>query len=418
MTAIRLLVQTAVTAVMLAIGLALGAWLAGGFVATKSFVVVVTTDAVLVTTAAYLVFGRRSAWSIRIATFAIVMWGFCIVAPTALDVAVANLGWFHAAEVSVVGFVFTLGAVVAGIWTARRLGWHRKRSHSEQTLAAEYPWQAKQVEIESVAMSMIDAGQGPPLFLVHGTPSWSFEFRHVIRALEYRFRCIAPDHLGFGHSARPDFAGYSPEAHAQRLLALFDKLDLRDVTLVLHDIGGPIGARLVSERADRIARVVLMNTWMWPSDEQPGMRAAARILGSRLGAGLYRAGLPFLLMKGALADPQPPDVSELYTGRFPRARDRALVLHPLMRSLTASDTYYRSLAAAREKLRGLPVLIVWGLRDPAFPESTLDHWRRELPDAEVVTVPDAGHSPQEERPDRVSLAILRFVEQSVTTPES
>src|SRR5687767_8145717 len=88
---------------------------------------------------------------------------------------------------------------------------------------------------------VVDLGSGRPLFFVHGTPSWSFEYRHLVRALAPRYRCIAPDLLGFGRSDRPAQASYAPEAHAARLLRLFDALELHDVTLVLHDFGGPIG---------------------------------------------------------------------------------------------------------------------------------------------------------------------------------
>ena len=85
-------------------------------------------------------------------------------------------------------------------------------------------------------MHFIDEGEGEPIVFVHGNPSWSFEFRHLIQGLAHRFRCVAPDHVGFGLSSRSDRReDYHPESHASRFAALLDRLDLRDLTLFMED---------------------------------------------------------------------------------------------------------------------------------------------------------------------------------------
>ena len=89
-----------------------------------------------------------------------------------------------------------------------------------------------------------DEGSGAVILFVHGTPTNSYEYRHLIAALSRRFRCIAPDHLGFGQSSRPPSFAYTPEAHAEVLKEFVEKLGLRDFTLVVHDFGGPIGLPL------------------------------------------------------------------------------------------------------------------------------------------------------------------------------
>ena len=94
-------------------------------------------------------------------------------------------------------------------------------------------------------MHYVDEGSGPPILFVHGTPTNSYEYRHLIAALSKRFRCIAPDHLGFGESSRPQSFAYTPEAHARVLQEFVERLDLKDLTLVVHDFGGPIGLPLV-----------------------------------------------------------------------------------------------------------------------------------------------------------------------------
>jgi haloalkane dehalogenase len=126
-------------------------------------------------------------------------------------------------------------------------------------------------------MHYIDEGAGPPALFVHGTPTWSFEYRHAIRATMGSCRCIAPDHLGFGLSDRPRGTAYTPEAHAARLREFVDGLGLDRFALVVHDYGGPIGLPLALE--GRVTRLVLMNTWMWPFDDdkemEPGMVRAS-----------------------------------------------------------------------------------------------------------------------------------------------
>jgi len=80
-----------------------------------------------------------------------------------------------------------------------------------------YPFASRTLPLRAGRMHYVDEGQGEPLLFVHGTPTWSFEYRHLVSALSRRFRCIAPDHLGFGLSERPAAIAYTPEAHAANL---------------------------------------------------------------------------------------------------------------------------------------------------------------------------------------------------------
>src|SRR4051812_20025305 len=107
-----------------------------------------------------------------------------------------------------------------------------------------YPFAPHYVALRQGRVHYVDEGSGPVMLLVHGTPTWSFEYRHLIRAFSARFRVIAPDHLGFGLSDRPQRFSYSPEAHAEVLREFVSALGLSDVFLVVHDFGGPIGLPL------------------------------------------------------------------------------------------------------------------------------------------------------------------------------
>jgi haloalkane dehalogenase len=128
-------------------------------------------------------------------------------------------------------------------------------------------------------MHYVDEGAGEPMLFVHGTPSWSFEWRHLIRGLSSTHRCIAPDLPGFGLSSRPRDLAYTPEAHAEALRAFVRGLRLTGFTLVVHDFGGPIGLPLALDPELGVRRLVVLNSWMWRVDDDPAMARASRLLG-------------------------------------------------------------------------------------------------------------------------------------------
>lgn len=262
-------------------------------------------------------------------------------------------------------------------------------------------------------MNYVDEGSGPLILFVHGTPTNSYEYRHLIAALSMRFRCIAPDHLGFGESSRPRSFAYTPEAHAKVLKEFVERLRLQDITLVVHDFGGPIGLPLALDGHSRVRRLILMNTWAWPIDDDPKMARPAKLIGGAIGRFLYRyanASLR-LIMPSAYGDRKKltPEIHRRYLDVF-RDRDaRVVVLHALAKSLLGSRAHYQSLLDRIERLRDVPVLIVWGMKDSAFQTYQLERWRKLLPGAQVEMIEGAGHWPHEEEPARVIEAIERFL---------
>jgi haloalkane dehalogenase len=264
------------------------------------------------------------------------------------------------------------------------------------------------------SLSFIDEGRGEVLLFVHGTPTWSFEYRHLIKSLAKRYRCIAPDHLGFGLSERPAGFAYSPEAHASVLREFVDRLGLDRFTLVVHDFGGPIGLPVALDRPSRVARVILMNTFAWPLDDDPKMANGARFIGGAIGRLLYRYANASLkvIMPSAYGDKKKltPAIHAHYLNVF-RDRDaRVLVLHALAKALLGSRAHYQSLLDRLPVLRQIPVLIVWGMKDSAFQPYQLERWRSLLPDAVVAEIPGAGHWPHEEEPAAVIAAMERFLQ--------
>src|SRR5688500_12775305 len=134
--------------------------------------------------------------------------------------------------------------------------------------AGTFPFEARFASVaDDLRLHYVDEGprHAAPLLFVHGNPTWSYLWRRPIAELAAQGRrCVAFDHMGFGRSDKPPrLYAYSLQAHIDNALALIDELDLRDVTLVAHDWGGPIGLGALLERQERLEALVLLNTWAW-----------------------------------------------------------------------------------------------------------------------------------------------------------
>ena len=275
----------------------------------------------------------------------------------------------------------------------------------------EYPFAPHWATLREGRIHYVDQGAGTPVVFSHGTPTWSFEYRHIIRVVSRGFRCIAPDHLGFGLSDRPAAASYTPEAHATRFREFVDALGLERFSLVAHDYGGPIALPLALE--GRVERLVLMNTWMWPFDDDPEMAKRGRLVSGAFGRFLYRrmnASLR-LLTPSAYGDRRKltRHIHRHLLAPFRDPPSRVQVLWPLARAILGSSAFYASLWDRRARLEGIPTLIVWGLKDSAFRPYQLERWRRLLPSARVITLPEAGHWPHEEAPSETADVINSFL---------
>jgi pimeloyl-ACP methyl ester carboxylesterase len=271
-----------------------------------------------------------------------------------------------------------------------------------------YPFRSRPFSTADGRLSYLDEGAGSPVLLVHGTPSWSFEWRNVIAGLVEGRRCVAPDHLGFGLSDKPRRASLDPRAHSMRLVQLVEELDLSDITLVVHDFGGPIGLGAALRLAARVRRIVVLNSWMWPIGDDPAVVKLARVINSPLGAMLYRwfNFSPRVLLPAAFGDRRTltKTLHRHYLGPFERRADREGP-YALARALAGADTYYAELWAARHELASKLTDLVWGEKDPFFGNSHLEQWVSAFPGARVHRLPKVGHFIAEEAPEAVIDAI-------------
>ncbi|OBI06712.1 haloalkane dehalogenase [Mycobacterium scrofulaceum] len=270
-----------------------------------------------------------------------------------------------------------------------------------------YPFQSRWFDSSRGRLHYIDEGAGPPLLLWHGNPTWSFLYRNIVIALRDRFRCVAPDYLGFGLSDRPAGFGYTIEEHARVLGEFVDHLDLEGYLTMGQDWGGPISMAVAVERAERVRGVILGNTWFWPTDVFT-TKMFSRVMSSPplQYAVLHRNFFVERLIPAGVQRRPSDAVMEHYRAVQPNADTRRGVAEMPKQILAAEPLLARLARDVPAKLGAKPALFVWGMKDFAFrPGPTLPRMRATFPDHVVVELPDAKHFIQEDAPDQIAAAI-------------
>lgn len=231
---------------------------------------------------------------------------------------------------------------------------------------------------------------------------------------------ISVDHLGFGRSATPDRPElYTIERHASRLAALLDSLELRDVTLLVHDWGGPIGLPWAACRPAAVRGLFLLNTFAPRLPGPMGERASIRLLRSRLlGPTLVKGrNVPTeqFLFKAGTAHPEAFDeiTKQAYRAPHPDRPSRTPMLvfpreipfeadHPVARSMNSTSE------TLKVQLASKPVAISWGTADVLFGEDVLEEWQQVFPHAQVQRIPDCGHFVPEDAPQQLLSDLRTF----------
>ena len=279
----------------------------------------------------------------------------------------------------------------------------------------EYPFDANCFEVPAGRMHYIDEGNGPPVVMVHGNPTWSFLYRHLVKQLQSRHRCIAMDHMGFGLSDKPENWTYLPEDHAANLTRMIQGLGLQKITLVVQDWGGPIGLSYAVAHPENVSGLIILNTWAWPVNRDPYYIAFSSFMGGPIGRMLIRRYNFFAntIMQKAFGDPAKltPAVHAHYLRALATPSDRkGCLVFP--RQIIGSTPWLDQLRDNLSVLKHTPVLIVWGMKDIAFRKKELQRWENIFPHARTVQVPHAGHFVQEEAPDALADAVARFLDET------
>ncbi len=261
-------------------------------------------------------------------------------------------------------------------------------------------------------MRYLDEGKGQPIVMVHGNPTWSFVYRKLVDGLRGHYRCIVPDHIGFGQSDKPYDWSYMPQAHAANLDSLLESLDLQDVTLVVQDWGGPIGLSYAVAHPERIKALVILNTWMWPVNDDWYYRMFSSMVGGPLGSLLCRRYNFFVrsVMVRAYGDRKKltDEIHRHYRDPLPTPESRkGTWVFP--KQIIGSSAWLSDLWAQRDKLTDKAVMIAWGMKDIAFREKELKRWQSVFPSAQVTRFDGAGHYVQDEAGEEIAGLMRAFL---------
>jgi haloalkane dehalogenase len=282
----------------------------------------------------------------------------------------------------------------------------------------EYPFASHYLEVSAGRLHYVDEGSGPAVVMVHGNPTWSYLYRHMIKQLQPEYRCIAMDHIGFGLSDKPTDWSYLPVDHAANLTALIDGLGLKDITLVVQDWGGPIGLAYAFARPENVSRIIIMNTWAWPVNRDWYYIAFSGFMGGPIGRLLIRRYNFFArsIMRQAFGDKRKltPAAHEHYLRALSAAEDRK-GCYVFPRQIVKATPWLDQLWSNISVLKGKPTLIVWGMKDIAFREKELKRWESTFPEARTVRLSSVGHFVQEEAPDELAAAVVPFLRETAPT---
>ncbi|MFF4507480.1 alpha/beta fold hydrolase [Streptomyces sp. NPDC001401] len=276
-----------------------------------------------------------------------------------------------------------------------------------------------------VRQHYLDEGTGAPLLMLHGNPTWSYMWRHLVRDLRSDYRCIVPDHIGMGLSERPSESGYAYTASRrladlERLVRYLEAergLPARGWTLIGHDWGGIIGMTLARRRPEWFSRIVMLNSAAFTMPSGYRLPWFLRLIrsGGRPPAWFVHRTNAFAVAASRLGvtSPLPAPVRRAYLAPYRGAHRRLAVLRFVQDiPVTSADPAWPLIDVGpleAPELTSLPMLVCWGGRDPVFDHRFLAEWQRRFPSAEVRLFPRAGHLVQEDAREEVNARVRDFL---------
>lgn len=281
----------------------------------------------------------------------------------------------------------------------------------------QYPFESKYVTVGDHRQHYIDEGDwsNETLLMVHGNPTWSFYWRHLVSDLRGQYRTIAMDHLGCGLSDKPVDYDYCLQNHIDNTCALIEALNLKNVTLLAHDWGGAIGMGTLLKLRERFSRIVLFNTaafpppyipfrirmCRWPVVGQIALQGFNLFAKAAVTMATQRAGgLRQATADGLLA---PYDSWQNRTAIYRFVQD--IPLSPSHRTWEVLGKIEQGLSGVKD----MPIHLIWGMKDWCFRPECLDRLLAHWPDAQVTNFEDAGHYVVEDEAERITPIVQKFL---------
>jgi haloalkane dehalogenase len=293
----------------------------------------------------------------------------------------------------------------------------RETAPIPEWLAGEYPFTPRTFRTPAGArMSFLDEGprNDEAVLMLHGNPTWSFYYRHLVRALSPTIRCVVPDHIGMGLSEKPQGYDYRLATRIADIEALVGSLKLKRLHLVVHDWGGAIGFGCAMRYPELVGRIAILNTAAFASSRIPLRIAACKVpvIGPLLVRGangfawpatrmaMHRRRLSVIERRGYLLP---------YDSWANRVAVNAFVQDIPLRPSHPSWPVLQEVETGLANFRDREVAVIWGGRDFCFNDHFLGRWREFLPDADVHRIADAGHYVLEDAREEVVERIAGFL---------
>ncbi len=276
----------------------------------------------------------------------------------------------------------------------------------------EYPFQSKFLEVDGQRLAYLDEGQGPVLVMVHGNPSWSYLYRHLISSLSKNYRVIVPDHLGCGFSAKPQDHSYRLADHLANLEAVLAHCQVKHCIMLVHDWGGAIGLGWAGNHPERVNGLVLFNTAAFRSQHIPWRIRVCRwpLLGPLLIRGLNSFAGAAVHM--AVQQKMAPEIARSFIAPYDSWANRIATLRFVQDiPLASSHPSWSTLSKVEEnlsKLSNIPMLICWGGKDFCFNDHFYHEWQRRFPQAKCHYFPEAGHYVLEDAGEEIEPLVTAF----------
>lgn len=294
----------------------------------------------------------------------------------------------------------------------------------------DYPFQPARFEVRpGIAMSYLDEGprDAPVVLMLHGNPSWSYYWRHLVLGLRDRYRCIVPDHIGMGLSDKPDDGVAASPRYDYTLQSRIDDVDALlthlgitgPLTLAVHDWGGMIGFGWALSHAQQVQRLIITNTAAFPlpaKKPMPWQIAMGRH--SRIGGWLIRRFNLFARGAAAFGTQRKlsRDVRHAYSDVYDGWANAISTLRFMQDiPLSEADRAWPLLKAAESVLPSFadrPAFIAWGLRDFVFDKHFLAGFRDALPQADIHAYEDAAHYVLEDKHETLVPMMRAFLDRA------
>jgi pimeloyl-ACP methyl ester carboxylesterase len=287
-----------------------------------------------------------------------------------------------------------------------------KNKIKELGLESVYPFRSQFLQLGNNNLHYVDEGQGQPILMLHGNPTWSFYYRNLIQTFKPKFRTVVPDHIGCGMSDKPQEYEYTLENHIQNTYQLIRFLDLKKIILIVHDWGGAIGFGLVTRYPELFDKIVILNTAAYPSHHIPQRINLLRQgkFGEWLTRKLNLFAWPATFM--TTTKPLPKAIKQGYLLPYDSWDNRVAVARFVQDiPMDKSHPTFKTLSEIEEKLKSLkhPKLILWGGKDFCFNQVFFEKWVNIYPDADAHWYAKAGHYVLEDALEDISLKIWEFI---------